>query len=73
LETLYSRVSEFPVKLTQSSTLFREISSAKVCGVKIDYLTFLHMFICKLDILHLTPHSFCLHLISTVVLVEESK
>ncbi|TKW23630.1 hypothetical protein SEVIR_4G303900v4 [Setaria viridis] len=29
LETLYSRVSEFPVKLTQSLTLFREISSAK--------------------------------------------
>ncbi|PVH47195.1 hypothetical protein PAHAL_4G000400 [Panicum hallii] len=29
LETLYSRISEFPVKLTESSTLFREISSAK--------------------------------------------
>ncbi|KAF8769060.1 hypothetical protein HU200_006983 [Digitaria exilis] len=29
LETLYSRIQEFPVKLTQSSTLFREISSAK--------------------------------------------
>ncbi|XP_066374209.1 lysine-specific demethylase JMJ17-like [Miscanthus floridulus] len=29
LETLYSRVSEFPVKLTESSTLFWELSSAK--------------------------------------------
>ncbi|KAJ1260901.1 hypothetical protein BS78_10G267700 [Paspalum vaginatum] len=29
LEALYSRVSDFPVKLTESSTLFQEISSAK--------------------------------------------
>lgn len=56
LETLYSRVSEFPVKLTETSTLFWELSSAKVCGVKMDH--FLHIFLCQSDNLHFIPYSF---------------